>query len=116
MSEYAKVQSGLVKEIVGIACASRFFAIVFWVNDLPAIATYTPVLEAWNHNLAHLDVILRYSTRFALIQPSSSSNPSIPFIQPCACGCERARAICETLHAREGVRQLDPSGRPPSLS
>ncbi|KAI0827097.1 DNA mismatch repair protein [Trametes gibbosa] len=38
--QYSRTQSGLVKEVVNIA------------------STYTPVLEAWNNVLAHLDVIV----------------------------------------------------------
>ena len=67
MNDYTKVQSGLVKEIVNIACAITFLTIICEaaVDNITRTATYTPVLEAWNHNLAHLDVVLRYSSRIS---------------------------------------------------
>lgn len=62
MNDYTKVQSGLVKEIVNIACMLTLFPPVpEAITETFLIATYTPVLEAWNHNLAHLDVIIRFS-------------------------------------------------------
>ena len=35
MNDYTKVQSGLVKEIVNIACMLIFLAIIYDANDLP---------------------------------------------------------------------------------
>ncbi|KAF9788606.1 DNA mismatch repair protein [Thelephora terrestris] len=58
MNDYSKVQSGLVKEIVTIA------------------STYTPVLEAWNHDLAHLDVILSLA-HVAVNAPEPYIKPSM---------------------------------------
>ena len=54
---YSRTQSGLVKEVVSIACLYPFFPFSSSINVLAA--TYTPVLESLNGVLAHLDVILR---------------------------------------------------------
>ncbi|KAI3615868.1 dna mismatch repair protein msh-2 [Moniliophthora roreri] len=54
--KYARTQSGLVKEVVGIA------------------STYTPVLEALDHVLAHLDVILSFA--------HVSVNAPTPYVKP----------------------------------
>jgi DNA mismatch repair protein MSH2 len=54
---YDKAQSGLVKEVVNIAC--RFISKFEVDNSTPWTATYTPVLESLDNILAHLDVILR---------------------------------------------------------
>ena len=35
MNDYTKVQSGLVKEIVNIACMFSFLVIIGEVNDIP---------------------------------------------------------------------------------
>ena len=54
---YSRTQSGLVKEVVSIACQYSPFS-GRPSTEVPA-ATYTPVLESLNGVLAHLDVILR---------------------------------------------------------
>jgi DNA mismatch repair ATPase MutS len=55
---YSRTQSGLVKEVVSIACLYP----AFWFSSGVQVftATYTPVLESLNGVLAHLDVILRF--------------------------------------------------------
>lgn len=56
---YSKTQSGLVKEVVQIAgelLISGFYLFLLTQR----IATYNPVLEAVDNEIAHLDVILRY--------------------------------------------------------
>ncbi|KAJ8093587.1 MSH2 protein [Marasmius tenuissimus] len=54
--QYARTQSGLVKEVVNIA------------------STYTPVLEALDHVIAHLDVILSFA--------HVSVNAPTPYVKP----------------------------------
>ncbi|KAI9065630.1 DNA mismatch repair protein [Trametes sanguinea] len=56
--KYQRTQSGLVKEVVNIA------------------STYTPVLEAWNNVIAHLDVIISLA-HVAVNAPESYVKPEI---------------------------------------
>ncbi|KAI8986743.1 DNA mismatch repair protein [Trametes punicea] len=56
--QYQRTQSGLVKEVVNIA------------------STYTPVLEAWNNVIAHLDVIIALA-HVAVNAPESYVKPEI---------------------------------------
>lgn len=56
--EYQRTQSGLVKEVVNIACEYLVLQPAVWLTG--CIATYTPVLEKLDHVLAHLDVIVRF--------------------------------------------------------
>ena len=58
MEQYTRTQSGLVKEVVNIA------------------STYAPVLEAWNGELAHLDVIVSLA-HVAVNAPESYVKPEI---------------------------------------
>jgi len=55
---YSRTQSGLVKEVVSIACSYPIFSLSPIIKVFAA--TYTPVLESLNGVLAHLDVILRF--------------------------------------------------------
>lgn len=58
--EYQRTQSGLVKEVVNIACKILHSMLLRHSQMLfPCTATYTPVLENLDHIIAHLDVILR---------------------------------------------------------
>jgi DNA mismatch repair protein MSH2 len=54
---YSRTQSGLVKEVVSIACSYPLVSLSPRIKVFAA--TYTPVLESLNGVLAHLDVILR---------------------------------------------------------
>ncbi|OSD08187.1 DNA mismatch repair protein [Trametes coccinea BRFM310] len=56
--QYQRTQSGLVKEVVNIA------------------STYTPILEAWNNVIAHLDVIISLA-HVAVNAPESYVKPEI---------------------------------------
>lgn len=57
---YSRTQSGLVKEVVNIACKFTYeVQEAFRSHIYTYTATYTPVLESLDHILAHLDVILR---------------------------------------------------------
>ncbi|KAI0711342.1 DNA mismatch repair protein [Earliella scabrosa] len=56
--QYSRTQSGLVTEVVNIA------------------STYTPVLEAWNNVLAHLDVIISFA-HVAVNAPETYVKPEI---------------------------------------
>ncbi|KAH9941212.1 DNA mismatch repair protein [Epithele typhae] len=56
--QYTRTQSGLVKEVVNIA------------------STYTPVLEAWNNVIAHLDVIVSFA-HVAVNAPETYVKPEI---------------------------------------
>ncbi|KAI0646460.1 DNA mismatch repair protein [Trametes meyenii] len=56
--KYSRTQSGLVKEVVNIA------------------STYTPVLEAWNNVIAHLDVVVSLA-HVAVNAPESYVKPEI---------------------------------------
>jgi DNA mismatch repair protein MSH2 len=69
---YSRTQSGLVKEVVSIACL--YFPFSCRPNTEVFVATYTPVLESLNGVLAHLDVILR-SVYFSLVG-SAGTQPS----------------------------------------
>ncbi|KAI0777272.1 DNA mismatch repair protein [Trametes elegans] len=57
-AQYTRTQSGLVKEVVNIA------------------STYTPVLEAWNNEIAHLDVVISLA-HVAVNAPESYVKPEI---------------------------------------
>ena len=59
---YSRTQSGLVKEVVSIACLYSPFSCSLTADN--SAATYTPVLESLNGVLAHLDVILRLACCF----------------------------------------------------
>ncbi|OCH84761.1 hypothetical protein OBBRIDRAFT_839474 [Obba rivulosa] len=56
--KYSRTQSGLVKEVVNIA------------------STYTPVLEAWNNVIAHLDVIVSFA-HVAVNAPEAYVKPTL---------------------------------------
>ena len=56
---YSRTQSGLVKEVVNIAGESSVWGIKSQFADNFSKATYTPVLEALDDQIAHLDVIVR---------------------------------------------------------
>ena len=64
---YSKTQSGLVKEVVNIACEIPEPVNQTAAHSCPA--TYTPVLEAWNNVIAHLDVIVRSVHSHGLVAP-----------------------------------------------
>jgi DNA mismatch repair protein MSH2 len=59
---YSRTQSGLVKEVVSIACL--YYPLSLSLSIKALTATYTPVLESLNGVLAHLDVILRFVRLF----------------------------------------------------
>ncbi|KAI0765364.1 DNA mismatch repair protein [Fomes fomentarius] len=56
--QYTRTQSGLVKDVVNIA------------------STYTPVLEAWNNVIAHLDVIISFA-HVAVNAPETYVKPEV---------------------------------------
>ncbi len=56
---YSRCQSGLVKEVVSIA-GEQMFRFSAFVIDMCFLATYNPVLEALDNQIAHIDVILRW--------------------------------------------------------
>jgi DNA mismatch repair protein MSH2 len=53
---YSRTQSGLVREVVNIACTYLLWGCTIFLAKL---ATYAPVLESLDGMLAQLDVILR---------------------------------------------------------
>lgn len=60
--EYQRTQSGLVKEVVSIACKILPSPLLWHSqNHFLRTATYTPVLETLDHIIAYLDVILRWA-------------------------------------------------------
>ena len=57
---YSRTQSGLVKEVINIACKQPLIEQLEDCDLNPAIpATYTTVLESLDNVIAHLDVIVR---------------------------------------------------------
>lgn len=59
-NEYQRTQSGLVKEVVSIACKILFSCyLAIHIDSFLHIATYTPVLENLDLIIAQLDVIIR---------------------------------------------------------
>ncbi|KAH0834904.1 DNA mismatch repair protein [Lanmaoa asiatica] len=70
--EYQRTQSGLVKEVVNIACEYLVLQTVVWPTG--CIATYTPVLEKLDHVLAYLDVIVSFA--------HVSVNAPEPYVKP----------------------------------
>ena len=95
--QYTRTQSGLVKEVVNIACKSRPPSLRFLVCLTICTATYTPVLEAWNNVIAHLDVIIRYVARCP--RKNTDTHVSTKF---CSCRSQCARNICQAGCSRKG--------------
>jgi DNA mismatch repair protein MSH2 len=62
MDAYARKQSGLVKEVVEIACAYLLLVLSLYGIMTHGEASYTPVLESLDAIIAHLDVILRLAS------------------------------------------------------
>lgn len=86
--QYSRHQSGLVREVVGIA------------------ASYTPVLQLLGTVIGHLDVIVRYLITYLMVLTSSfahvSINAPIPYVKP-------------TMHARGEGDTVLLEARHPSL-
>ena len=74
--QYERVQSELVREVVGIACEHLLFPpLRMSLSDIPQ-ASYIPVMEAMDDLVAHLDVIVSFA-HVSANAPSSYVKPEV---------------------------------------
>lgn len=95
---YRKLQAGLVREVVNIACKANSPCIL----DIPYLmawlsATYGSVLEALDSLIAHLDVVVRCVNQLILVKRDMDN-----IRQLCTCRRQCSDTICKTYCHSKG--------------